>query len=94
MKEKTQQPYASLIMKRIRLGWFDHIQRMDPHRIPHRLYYCGPTAVGGRRKQGRQKQCWVDACSRDLGTPVMTVKEGEALARNRGEWRLTLAALM
>ena len=81
-------------MKRNRLWWFGHIQRMDPRRIPLRLYHWDPTAIGGKRKKGRQRQRWVDTCSRDLSALGATLKEGENLARDRGEWRSTLSALM
>ena len=94
VRERTQQPYASLIMKRNRLRWFGHVQRMDPHRIPHKVYNWDPAVIGGRRRQGRQRQRWIDSCSRDLGAAGMTLKEGESLARERGEWRLALTALM
>ena len=94
VRERTQQPYASLIMKRNRLLWFGHVQRMAPHRIPLKLYNWDPSVIGGKRRQGRQRQRWIDSCSRDLGAAGLTLCEGENLARNREEWRLTLTALM
>jgi len=94
VRERTQQPYASTLLKRNRLRWFGHVQRMDTHRLPKRLYHWDPTAVGGKRRQGRQRQRWADTCNRDLTSIGLTLQEAENSATRREEWRLTLAALM
>jgi exonuclease III len=94
VRERTHQPYASLIMKRNKMRWFGHVQRMSSERLPLRLYKWDPTVIGGKRKQGRQRQRWTDSCSRDLSSMGMTLREGENVAQDRGEWRLSLAALM
>ena len=94
VRERAQQPYASLIMKKSKMRWFGHVQRMSPERLPLRLYKWDPTVIGGKRKQGRQRQRWTDSCSRDLSSMGMTLLEGENVAKDRGEWRLSVAALM
>ena len=55
VRERAQQPYASLIMKKSKMRWFGHVQRMSPERLPLRLYKWDPTVIGGKRKQGRQR---------------------------------------
>lgn len=93
VRERTQQPYASTLLRRRRLRWFGHVQRMGPQRIPLKLYHWDPTSIGGRRRQGRQKQRWKDTCSRDLALCGLTLQEAENIAKEREGWKLTLAAL-
>ncbi|KAL6481095.1 hypothetical protein MHYP_G00091750 [Metynnis hypsauchen] len=94
VRERTQQPYASLIVKKNRLQWFGHVKRMDPQRLPYKLYFWDPSSIGSKRRQGRQRQRWIDTCSRDLRSIGLTLQEGVNIAKNREEWKFTLSALM
>lgn len=94
VRELTQQPYASTILKRNRMRWYGHVERMGTERLPRKMLHWDPTSIGGKRRAGRQKQRWIDSCARDFGQVGLTQKEAETIAKDRGEWRLTLAALL
>ena len=94
IRETTQQLYVSTIMKKQRLRWYGHMLRMKDGRLPRLLYHWDPTTIGGKRKQGRQRQRWQDTCSRDLASIGLTLQETENTVSNREEWRMTIAALM
>jgi len=94
VREQTKQPYASLLLKRNRMRWFGHVQRMDTQRLPLQLYKWDPTCIGGRRRPGRQRQRWIDACTRDLTSMGLTLSEAENIARDRSEWRISISALL
>jgi len=94
IRELTQQPYASALLKKKRLRWFGHVSRMDKDRLPKRMYEWDPVPVGGRRKQGRQRQRWQDTVSRDLVSIDLALQEADNISKDREAWRLTLAALM
>ncbi|KAL6461517.1 hypothetical protein MHYP_G00296610 [Metynnis hypsauchen] len=67
---------------------------MDPQRLPYKLYFWDPSSIGGKRRQGRQRQRWIDTCSRDLSSIDLTLQEGVNIAKNREEWKFTLSALI
>jgi len=94
IREITQQPYISTFLKKHRLRWYGHMLRMENTRLPNRLYHWDPTAIGGKRRPGRQRQRWQDACSRDLTSIGLTIQDAESAALNREEWRTTIAALV
>ena len=94
IRELTKQPYVSTTLKRNRLRWYRHMLQMDKTRLPNRLYHWNPADVGGRRRQGGQRQRWRDTCSRDLASIGLTLRETETTVANRGEWRTTIAALI
>ena len=94
IRERTKQPYTSTIIKRHRLRWYGHMQRMAKNRLPWRLYHWDPTTIGGKRRQGRQRHRWRDTCAQDLASIGLTLEETEASVKKREEWRATIAALM
>ncbi|KAL6484867.1 hypothetical protein MHYP_G00069120 [Metynnis hypsauchen] len=63
---------------------------MDPQRLPYKLYFWDPSSIGGKRRQGRQRQRWIDTCGRDLSSIGLTLQEGVNIAKNREEWKFTL----
>ena len=94
IRELTQQPYASTLLMRNRLRWFDHVIRMEGVRFPKRMYEWDPISVGGKRKQGRQRQRWRDTLTQNFGTTGLSQQEAESIAKDREMWRITIAALM
>ena len=87
IRQKTGQPQLSNVIRKRRLQWFGHVQRMDKTRLPLKLYRWTPTH--GRRKPGRPRATWKDAIRRDMDTilPGWTVEEAEVAARDRRIWK-------
>ena len=50
---RTTQPQLTSVVRKRRLQWFDHVQRMDMDRIPKKVYTWKP--VHGKRRPGRPK---------------------------------------
>ena len=67
---------------------------MEHIRLPYRLYHWDPAAIGGKRRQGGQRQRWRGACERDLTTIGLAIEDTESAAVRREEWRTTIAALV
>ena len=63
-RRKTNQLQLSNIIKKRRLQWFGHLQRMDASRLPLKLYRWTP--YHGQRKPGRPRTAWKDVIRRDL----------------------------
>ena len=94
VRELTRQPYASTLLKRSRMRWYGHVQRMATERIPNRMLNWDPTVVGGKRKQGGQRQRWIESCTNDFKQMGLTQSKALKSSRDRGEWRSTLSALL
>ena len=73
IRDKTNQPQLTKVIRKRRLPWFGHVQRMEKARLPLTLY--GWTPTHGRR-EGRQ------------GRPVRTaLGETWMLCSLDGPWR-------
>ena len=87
IRKKTNQPQLSNIIKKRRLQWFGHLQRMDASRLPPKLYRWTP--YHGQRKPGRPPRIsWKDIIRRDLDS-LMTgwsLEEAEVAARDQKIW--------
>ena len=83
VRSLTKQPVLSNTIRKRRLQWFGHLQRMDSNRIPKRLYQWTPTH--GKRRCGRPRTTWKNVIQRDLrklGTEWST-EEAEVAAQDR-----------
>ena len=83
----TKQPVLSNTIRKCRLQWFGHLQCMDNHQIPRRLYQWTPTH--GKRRFGCSRTTWKNVIQMDLrrlGTEWST-KEVEAAAQDRSVWK-------
>ena len=91
IRSKTKQPQLTSVIRKRRLQWFGHLQRMNQDRIPKRLYLWKPTH--GRCKPGRPKTSWRDVIHRDISRLDLgwTVKEAEVAALDRRTWKLLLS---
>ena len=83
---KTCQTQLTHLIRKRRLQWFGHVQRMDNTRLPLKLYRWTPTH--GKRKPGRPRTTWKDVIRRDIDSvfPGWTVEEAEVAARDRRVW--------
>ena len=87
VRSLTKQPVLSNTIRKRRLQWFGHLQRMDNNRIPKRLYQWTPTH--GKRRPGRPRTTWKNVIQRDLrklGTEWST-EEAEVAAQDRSVWK-------
>ena len=94
IREMTNQPYASTLLRKNHLWRFGHLMQMGHQRLPQRLYQWNPTIIGGKRRQGGQRQRWSETCSRELSLIGLTMQDAVVAAKEREEWRVTVTALM
>ena len=87
IRSRTKQPQLTAVIRKRRLQWFGHLQRMDMSRIPKKLYNWKP--VHGKRKRGRPKTSWREVIQRDINKMDIewSVEDAEIAARERKIWR-------
>ena len=92
IRQRTQQPLISDIIKKRRMKWAGHVLRMDENRNPRKIYNYKPD---GKRAVGRPKRRWIDCLEEDLKAAGITIygkTEGrqrtklEELAKSRDVW--------
>jgi hypothetical protein len=71
-------------IKKARLRWLGHVERMSENRVIKKLYMSKPE---GRRSVGRPKMRWLDDVEEDLR--MMRVSDWRGKAR-RHEWKSVL----
>jgi len=74
---------CSKIQKK-RLWWFEHVERMEEHRLPQRVLHC---FIEGKRSRGRQANTWMDKIKEDLITKNLYIRTATDLIRDRTRWR-------
>ena len=87
IRSRTKQPQLTSVIRKRRLKWFGHVQRMDASRIPRRLYSWNPTH--GRRRRGRPRTAWKDTINKDINKMDWgwSVEEAEVAAKDRSVWK-------
>ena len=63
-----------------RLNWYGHVMRKDGEHIPRKVLRAD---IPGKRKRGRPKTIWKDACQRDLKSTGLRAGE----ETDRAMWR-------
>ena len=78
IRSRTKQPHLTAVIRKCRLQWFGHLQRMDVDRIPKKLCFWKPSH--GKR---RPKTSWHEVIQRDISKLDMgwTEEETEVAAR-------------
>ena len=71
-------------IRKRRLQWYGHVQRMNSNRIASNALH---TRVVGTRSVGRQKKCWQDNITEDLGILNLPMDEAKEMLKNRDDWR-------
>lgn len=82
------------IVKRIRkqqLRWLGHVKRMQPNEPPRKIAFASQSTLGGTRRQGGQKQRWLDTLEKYLRECNIT--NWKSLAVDREMWRNVLDRL-
>jgi hypothetical protein len=72
-------------IKKARLRWVGHLERMSEDRVIKKLYMSKPE---GRRSVGRPKMRWLDDVQEDLRKMIIGGWRGRA--RRRDEWKSVL----
>ena len=87
IRSRTKQPQLTSVIRRRRLQWFGHVQRMDMYRIPKKAYTWKP--VHGKRRPGRPKMSWKEVIKKDINKLECgwSVEEAEVAARDRSIWK-------
>ena len=84
IRERLRQPPVSLKLRRARLKWFGHVERMGDERQVKRIMN---ATMEGRRPVGRPRTRWRDVLARDLDIVGLSVEEARLEARDRDQWR-------
>jgi hypothetical protein len=71
-------------IKKARLRWLGHVERMSEDRVIKKLYMSKPEG----RSVGRPKMRWLDDVEEDLRK--MRISGWRGKARRRGEWKSVL----
>lgn len=89
-----------MIRKR-RLQWFGHVQRMDHTRLPLQVYKADPKGLGWKRPRAGPRKKWVDIIQKDVEPHLPrrrakcdAVKWAAESAQDRDEWRSFCHQLM
>jgi hypothetical protein len=72
-------------IKKARLRWLGHVERMSEDRVIKKLYMSKPE---GRRNVGRPKMRWLDDVEEDLR--MMRISGWSGKAWRRDEWKSVL----
>jgi hypothetical protein len=72
-------------LKKARLRWLGHVERMSEDRVIKKRYMSKPE---GRRIVGRPKMRWLDDVEEDLRT--MRISGWRGKARSRDDWKSVL----
>jgi hypothetical protein len=72
-------------IKKARLRWLGHVERMSEDRVIKKLYMSKPE---GRRSVGRPEMRWLDDVEEDLRK--MRIGGWRGKTQRRDEWRLVL----
>ena len=90
IRRRLNQIPVSIKIKKGRLKWFGHVERMDEGRGPRRAL---GAEMHGRRPLGRPRTRWLDVLARDLEGTVDNLEEAREAAQDRGRWREIVSAL-
>lgn len=80
--ELYKEPDIVIYIKRARLRWFGHVERMGEERLPKKLLIGRPD---GNRPRGRPRLRWMDDVQQDL--KELGVRRWRVKAQDRNEWR-------
>ena len=84
IREMLCQVPVSLKLRRARMKWFGHVERMGEDRQVKRIMQ---VEMSGRRPRGRPRTRWKDVVRRDLEGSGLGLEEAAVEARDRDRWR-------
>ena len=83
------QPPVSLKLRRTRMKWFGHLERMGDERQVKRF---AQAEMQGKRPAGRPRNKWKDVLRRDLEGTGLSLAEAVTEALDRDRWRKIVEA--
>ena len=89
IRRRLCQPPVSIKLKKARMKWFGHVERMGEERQVKRVMH---AEMAGRRPVGRPRTRWRDVLRRDLTSSGLSLDEAAAEARDRDRWRTIVQA--
>ena len=89
IRERLCQPPVSIKLRRARMKWFGHVERMGGERQVKRIMN---AEMEGRRPVGRPRTRWKDVLRRDLTSSGLSLSEAAAEALDRDSWRTIVRA--
>ena len=91
IRDKTQQPHISQVIKSKRIQLAGHIARMEDTRMPKQML---TTGVVGRRPLGRPRKDWNRCLREDLNREGIELDAWMNLAQDRRGWKRLSRAVM
>ena len=90
VRELTQQPLVTDLIRASRLRWLGHVLRAGPDQLIYKVFN---EAMEGRRPRGRPRTRWKDVTRSDLRLLGVDPERMEEVAEDRPGWRqIVLAA--
>ena len=83
LRERTKQPYASVLAGQKRLRWFGHVRRLPLNHPTRILDDFNPAAAGWRRPRGAPRTRWRDAVAADLRKLGLSITDAEVIAQDQ-----------
>ena len=84
IRDRTQQPHISQVVKSRRIQLAGHIARMEDTRLPKQML---TAEVIGRRPLGRPRKDWHRCLREDLNSEGIEMNTWMDLAQDRGGWK-------
>jgi len=84
IRDMLCQAPVSLKLRRARMKWFGHVERMGEERQVKRIMR---AEMRGGRPRGRPRTRWKDVLRRDLGESGLSLEEAAAEAQDRDRWK-------
>ena len=89
IRERLCQPPVSMKLRRARMKWFGHVERMGEERQVKRIMN---AEMEGRRPVGRPRTRWKNVMQRDLEASGLSLEEAAAEVLDRDRWRTIVLA--
>lgn len=89
IRERLCQPPVAIKLRKARLQWFGHVERMGEDRQVKRIM---EAEMVGRRPVGRPRTRWKGVLQRDLQNVGLTLEEAAAETQDRERWRTIVLA--
>ena len=91
IRERTNQPAASSLLRQRRLSWFGHLLRMPSSLPVRRVFDFNPDIQGWKRPRGRAKTRWADSIKHDLHSAGLDTTKSAQMVFDRPSGKPLLA---
>ena len=87
IRECTEQPTASSLLRQRRLRWFWHLHRMPSSLHVRRVFDFNPNIHGWKRPRGRPKTRSADSIKHDLHSAGLDTINAAQMVYDRPQWK-------